>query len=71
MIKYTKQNWQVGETVKVGFMSLRILAKVSTPGNYLPDQYAMTDKTGDKFYRFIPHNGLTRCDSLEDAMVPA
>ena len=71
MVKNSKQVWQVGETVKVGFLSLRILAKVATPGNYLPDQYALTDKTGDRFYRFIPHNGLERCDSLQAAMVPA
>ena len=71
MIKNSKQVWQVGETVKVGFLSLRILARVATPGNYLPDQYVLTDKTGERFYRFIPHNGLERCDSLEDAMVPA
>jgi hypothetical protein len=65
------QNWDIGEVVKVGFLRLRVLAKVATPGNYLPDQYAMTDATGSKFYRFIPHNGLTRFDSLDDAMVPA
>lgn len=71
MVKNSKQVWQVGETVKVGFLSLRILAKVATPGNWLPDQYALTDKTGERFYRFIPHNGCTRCSSLEEAMQPA
>lgn len=71
MITKTKQTWEAGETVKVGFLQLRILAKVATPGNWLPDQYALTDKTGDRFYRFVPHNGLTRCESLEDAMTPA
>lgn len=65
-----KQNWAVGETVKVGFLKLRVLAKVATPGNFLPDQYALTDATGDKFYCFVPHNGLTRHASLEAAMVP-
>ena len=68
MIANSKQNWQVGETVKVGFLSLRILAKIETPGDYLPDAYALTDKTGDKFYKFVPHNGCTRCDTLQDAM---
>lgn len=71
MIQKTKQCWEVGETVKVGFMSLRVLAKVATPGNWLPDQYALTDKTGEKFYRFVPHNGCERVASLQDAMVPA
>lgn len=71
MINRTKQLWEVGETVKVGFLSLRVLAKVATPGNYLPDQYALTNADGSRFYRFIPHNGCTRVDSLSDAMVPA
>ncbi len=66
-----KQDWSVGEFVKVGFLRLRVLAKVATPGNWLPDQYALTDATGSRFYRFVPHNGLTRCASLDEAMVPA
>ena len=71
MIKNTKQVWEIGEFVKVGFLSLRVLAKVATPGDWLPDHYALTDKTGSKYYRFIPHNGLTRCDDLAEAMQPA
>jgi hypothetical protein len=63
-----KQDWSVGETVKVGFLTLRILAKVATPGNYLPDQYALTNKDGSRFYRFVPHNGLERVSSLQEAM---
>ena len=63
-----KQNWSIGEVVKVGFLRLRVLAKVATPGNYLPDQYALTDASGQRFYRFIPHNGLTRFASLDEAM---
>ena len=62
------QNWSVGETVKVGFMTLRVLAKVATPGNGLPDQYALTNADGSRFYRFIPHNGCERCANLEEAM---
>lgn len=71
MITKSKQVWQVGETVKVGFMSLRILAKVATPGNYLPDQYALTNADGSRFYRFIPHNGCSRVESLAEAMIAA
>ena len=70
MIRTSKQSWEVGEVVKVGFLKLRICAKVATPGNYLPDQYAMADEKG-RFYRFIPHNGLTRCADLNEAMYPA
>jgi hypothetical protein len=68
MIRNSKQAWEVGETVKVGFMSLRVLAKVATPGNYLPDQYALTNADGTRFYRFVPHNGCERVGSLAEAM---
>lgn len=68
MINRTEQNWEVGEVVKVGFMRLRVLAKVATPGNYLPDQYALTSLTGERFYRFIPHNGCTRVTDLAQAL---
>jgi hypothetical protein len=71
MVKHSKQTWEVGETVRVGFLTLRVLAKVATPGNWLPDQYALTDATGQRFYRFVPHHGVTRCADLNDAMVPA
>lgn len=58
MITRSKQTWQVGEQVKVGFMSLRVLAAQATPGDYLPDAYVLTNAKADKFYRFVPHNGL-------------
>lgn len=63
-----KQNWSIGEVVKVGFLRLRVLAKVATPGNYLPDQYALTDASGQRFYRSVPFHGVTRCASLAEAM---
>lgn len=59
MIKNSKQVWQVGEMVKVGFLSLRVTGMELTPGDYKPDAYLLTDKTGAKQYRFVPHNGLT------------
>lgn len=67
MIRNTKQVWFPDFQVKVGFLTLEVVAAVSTPGNYLPDQYALKSAKGD-FYRFIPHNGLTKCASLADAM---
>lgn len=60
MITKSKQIWEVGETVKVGFLVLRITAKEPTPNDYMPDAYLLTDKTGQKNYRFVPHNGLER-----------
>jgi hypothetical protein len=68
MIKNSKQVWEIGETVKVGFMKLVVLAKIATPGDFAPDAYALSAIGGGKFYRFVPHNGITRCDSLAEAM---
>jgi hypothetical protein len=68
MISNSKQVWEVGNAVKVGFLTLIICAKIATPGDYFPDAYAMTNAAGTSFYRFVPHNGLTKCDSLADAM---
>lgn len=68
MITNSKQVWQVGETVKVGFMSLRILARIPTPGDYAPDAYAMTNADGSRFYRFVPHKGCERVESLAAAI---
>lgn len=59
MIKNSKQNWEIGEMVKVGFLSLRVMAKQATPGDYAPDAYILTNKDASKYYRFVPHNGLT------------
>lgn len=67
MIQNSRQTWEVGSVVKVGFMSLRVAAKVPTPGDFAPDAYAMTSLDGTRFYRFTPHNGCERCDSLAQA----
>jgi len=58
MIRNSTQTWEPGETVKVGFLSLRVLAKQATPGDYMPDAYVLTNKDASNFYRFVPHNGL-------------
>lgn len=57
MIKYTKQNWTIGEWVKVGFMKLRVLS-VRAEYDGLPDIYTLESEKGKK-YEFIPHNGLS------------
>lgn len=57
MISNTRQNWIVGHTVKVGFMSLNVRAVIKTPGDYLPDAYILSNLRGDKLYKFVPHNG--------------
>jgi hypothetical protein len=66
MVRNSKQAWEVGATVKVGFLSLQVAAKVPMPGDWLPDAYALA--SNGRFYPFVPHNGLTRCESLAEAM---
>lgn len=53
-----KQIWSVGATVKVGFLSMTIVAKVGTPGDHAPDVYHLVNAKGAK-YTFQPHHGLT------------
>lgn len=60
MIKRSNQNWEVGQTVKVGFLTLIVTAKEATPGDYKPDAYHLTNKDGSREYRFVPHYGLER-----------
>ena len=62
-----RQDWTPGRTVKVGFLSLVVIAKVPTPGDYMPDAYALRSAAG-AFYRFVPHNGIARCSDLAEAM---
>lgn len=67
-MKAKKQDWSVGATVKVGFLTLKVEAKVPTPGDYLPDAYVLS--RGTDFYTFVPHNGLTKVsESQARAMV--
>jgi hypothetical protein len=66
MIKNSKQNWDIGQQVKVGFVSgLTVIGKLATPGDYAPDAYVLA--RGVAFYSFVPHNGLTRISQNEAA----
>jgi hypothetical protein len=60
MIKRTKQNWIIGSTVKVGFMTLKVIGITPTPGDFMPDLYTLESLDGKVQYEFVPHNGLTR-----------
>ena len=68
MITNSKQVWEVGSVVKVGFLKLVVLGKIPTPGDYAPDAYAL--QRNGQFYRFVPHNGLTKCATLTEAFAP-
>lgn len=48
--------------MKVGFMSLKVLRKVPTPGDYAPDAYILESAKG-QHYEFVPHNGLRKLDA--------
>lgn len=52
--------WQVGETVRVGFMRLRVTERIPTPGDGFPDEYRLVDDRSGRTYSFVPHNGLVR-----------
>lgn len=61
MIVNTKQSWQPGQTVKVGFLSLRVVEAKPTPGDWAPDAYILESSKGVR-YEFVPHRGLSRID---------
>lgn len=64
MIRKTKQSWEVGQQVKVGFLAgLTVIAAVATPGDYAPDGYVLL--RGEQFYSFVPHNGLSKISAPE------
>ena len=64
MITRTKQNWSVGQTVKVGFLQLKVMS-VRAVRDGLPDIYTLESLNGKKKYEFIPHNGLTRINWMD------
>lgn len=60
MIKTTKQEWEIGQKVNVGFLKgLTVTKKVATPGDYMPDAYELVSDKGVR-YEFVPHNGIHR-----------
>lgn len=54
-----KQTWAPGATVRVGFLELRVIERVPTPADGLPDEWLLESLNGIR-YSFIPHNGLVR-----------
>jgi hypothetical protein len=70
MITRSTQNWTPGSTVKVGFLRLRVICSIATPGNYRPDEYALESLDGRAFYRFCPHHGINRVNDRATAVEP-
>ena len=65
MINRSRQEWTVGSTVKVGFMTLVVLAAVPTPGDFAPDAYVLRNKAASCLYKFVPHCGLSKLTAAE------
>jgi hypothetical protein len=64
MISNSKQNWTIGQTVKVGFIAgLTVVASVPTPGDSKPDAYVLS--RNEQFYSFVPHKGLAKITADE------
>jgi hypothetical protein len=64
-----KQHWEVGQVVNVGFIKgLVVKARVLTSGDGRPDIWALWQPSTNRFYQFQPHLGLSRVDSLAEAM---
>lgn len=63
MTKNSKQSWQVGSTVRVGFLSLVVIASLAPTGDGLPGAHILTN--GSQLYAFVPHNGLTKISDIE------
>ena len=66
MICNTVQQWEPGQTVRVGFLTLTVRAAVATPGDGRPDAYLLSNAAGTQLYRFVPHHGVEKI-ALEGA----
>jgi hypothetical protein len=56
-----RQDWYPGAIVQVGFLRLRVVSLIPTPGDYRPDVYTLVDpEHPERIYRFTPHFGLER-----------
>jgi hypothetical protein len=58
MITRTKQVWEVGKVVKVGFLTLTIL-ETNIFNNQGPNKYLLESSKGIKYF-FTPHFGLEK-----------
>lgn len=64
-----RQSFEVGNVVKIGFVDgLEVIKKIATPRDYRPDFYVLWQSEKNRFYAFQPHFGLTRCETLNEAM---
>lgn len=57
VIAKSKQNWEIGNLIKVGFLTLKVL-NIEAGKNGLPDYYILENPKNGGLYRFIPWYGL-------------
>ena len=62
MIKHSKQNWQPGQIVNIGFLKGFVVKEVTDIKDGMPDIYLL-ERNGVE-YEFIPHHGLTKKDKF-------
>lgn len=60
MIRHSKQNWEPGQIVKVGFVKDLMVIACTPVKDGMPDIYTLSQLGTGRVYSFIPHNGLTR-----------
>jgi len=53
-----QQDWSVGQAVKVGFLTLDVVARVDGQGINRQAGYRLQNLNNGKRYTFIPHEGL-------------
>ena len=71
MIRNSTQQWEVGQMVKVGFLSLVVRAKMATPGDGAPDAYILANAAATQLYKFVPHNGVEKISTSEARLLVA
>ncbi len=63
-----RNDWAVGQIVNIGFVKgLVVKDKIATPGDHKPDMYVLWYPAANRWYSFVPHNGLSRHDNGEQA----
>lgn len=73
MINSATQSWRIGQLVDVGFVKgLQVVEMLPRVAVDMPDSYVLKRLAGGltgtlRWYRFTPHRGLQRRDSLADA----
>jgi hypothetical protein len=67
MVRNSKQNWTIGQTVRVGFLSLTVVAGLEATGDGLAGAYILTN--GAQLYAFIAHRGVHKISDDEAVLM--